>query len=179
MSSLLRTEIIASIRSENLTYEQLLDRCADLMIAARAGADLGALTLRIIEEAETAAKLMSAGAQYDNVLTKAVAASASTGMFREVIQSARALEDSMRPWRNKQESQAAGKAGGRKRSLRTDALKQWALQTIATENLKGSDIQIANGLVERLPPEHLDASRDPRRLILDAIKFARKTRQNQ
>lgn len=69
---------------------------------------------------------------------------------------------------------SAGRDGARARHKKTAELKEWALKE--AKNIKKDDADIARALLEKVPHHLADASKDPERLIYDAIRLDRKLR---
>lgn len=65
----------------------------------------------------------------------------------------------------------AGRLGARSKNQGTDALKAWALEK--SRSMRGADIEIARQLSARLPEHLADVSKDPARLIYDALRADR------
>lgn len=63
---------------------------------------------------------------------------------------------------------AAGRLGAQKKNLDSTRLKEWALEQ--ADSLRGSDIEIARRLASQLPPHLTKVSKDPERLIYDALR---------
>lgn len=70
----------------------------------------------------------------------------------------------------------AGEKGALSKNLRTQNLKSWAIQKAM--HMRGSDMDIARQLAAQLPPELADVSKDPERLIYDALRSRRKQMQS-
>lgn len=64
-----------------------------------------------------------------------------------------------------------GRRGGALRHERTNALKAWALREAAS--MKSADIEMARTLAQQIPSSMLNASRDPERLIYEALRNRR------
>ena len=67
---------------------------------------------------------------------------------------------------------SAGKKGADKRHAPTRELKEWALQEAA--KMRGTHMDIAKHLAQRIPQPLATASDDPKRLIYDAVRQQRK-----
>jgi hypothetical protein len=65
-------------------------------------------------------------------------------------------------------SSAYGKVGGQLRHQETQKLKTWALTEAATMQQQHRDI--ARILAQRMPDKFITASKDPERLIYDALR---------
>jgi hypothetical protein len=64
-----------------------------------------------------------------------------------------------------------GRLGGALRHERTNALKAWALGEASS--MKDADMEVARSLAQRIPSSLLSASRDPERLIYEALRKRR------
>ena len=73
----------------------------------------------------------------------------------------------------KRERSESGKKGAQSKHQLTKKLKAWAVEKAQT--LRGADMEISRQLALRIPGELVAVSRDPERVIYDAIRAARKS----